>query len=146
MSVYFIQAGNGGRIKIGFSPYPEQRIAYIQKYNGVELTTLACIPGTAGLEKAIHNILAEYRAHGEWFEPTPEVLDLVRRAAALPQDYEGARGAWGIRFCREELDFLIAKGGRSSEIARRVRRDPYDFTFNVLDGVLCLFPEERRPS
>lgn len=144
MSVYFIQAGIGGRIKIGYSPRPRQRIEYIQRYNGVKLITLACITGTAGLEKALHRILAEHRAHGEWFEPVPRVLDLARRAASLPQDYEGRQGDCDLEFSSEKLDFLIAKGGNAAGAAERARTDPYNFTFNVLAGVLGLFPEEGR--
>lgn len=146
MSVYFVQSGPGGRIKIGYSPYPERRIAYIQRYNGQELITLAVIEGSRGLEHALHQLLADHRAHGEWFEPAPAVLDVVRRASLQPQDWEGRVGRYDLSFSDDELTALAYAGKNCSGAADRARRDPYSYNLNIIAGMLLLFPEEARAA
>lgn len=62
--VYF--AKNGDMTKIGWSFQPEARIVQISRANpGTEL--IGYVPGSRGLEQALHKALNEYRVHGEWF-------------------------------------------------------------------------------
>lgn len=54
MAVYFIQAVEGGPIKIGFAQDPQKRLAEIQRMSPVPLQVLKVIPGDRNLEGAIH--------------------------------------------------------------------------------------------
>lgn len=74
MSVYFIQAGDDGLIKIGRSDNVERRLKALQRGAPVELRVLATFPGGAREEAALHLLLDADSSHGEWFRPTEAVL------------------------------------------------------------------------
>lgn len=63
--VYFVEGG--GRIKIGFSVKPGDRIKTLSTGSPHHLKLVGTMPGSYRLEKAIHQQLAEYRVQGEWF-------------------------------------------------------------------------------
>jgi hypothetical protein len=72
---YAIQAGDDGPIKIGLTRNPAQRIKTLQTANAYKLRGLAawrCVPI---VEKAFHLEFADSRLHGEWFAPTPKLLE-----------------------------------------------------------------------
>jgi hypothetical protein len=73
--IYFIQAGEGGPIKIGYSRDALKRIANLQAASPVLLSALAIIPGEIRDEFALHRRLQSERLHGEWFRPSDAVLD-----------------------------------------------------------------------
>ena len=82
-SVYFIQPVDGGRIKIGVSGNPEIRLRDLQTGSPVDLRIIALIPDAApGTEPALHVRFAHARAHGEWFDPTPDLLDYIAEHAS----------------------------------------------------------------
>lgn len=74
MAIYFIQAGDGGAIKIGFSADPEKRLVKVQSDNAADCRLLGILPGGEAEEMALHARLAAARIRGEWFAATPEVL------------------------------------------------------------------------
>lgn len=74
--VYFIQT-SGGPVKIGRSIRPEVRLAEIQLMSPVPLHLAAAIPGGADKETELHRRFAYCRLHGEWFDPVPELMDLI---------------------------------------------------------------------
>lgn len=75
-SVYFIQRSEGP-IKIGFSINPRIRLHQLRGGAASKLTLLAAMPGTRGDERALHARFASVRVHREWFQPVPELLELV---------------------------------------------------------------------
>lgn len=76
--VYFIQAMGGGPIKIGSAADVTGRLQMLQTGSPVRLQVLAVIPGADECgEFALHAQFAESRLHGEWFQPTPELLDVI---------------------------------------------------------------------
>lgn len=77
-SVYFIQAGVGGPIKVGVSVDPISRMAQMQTGMPETLRLLAFIPGTRDDERKLHDRLARHRIRGEWFHPHQDVLDAFR--------------------------------------------------------------------
>lgn len=79
--VYFVQAGDGGNIKIGVSGNPETRVAGLQTGSDEPLRILATIPGGRAVEKELHRRFAALRVKGEWFRPEQELLDLIRTSA-----------------------------------------------------------------
>ena len=77
--IYFIQAENGGPIKIGTTKDIAGRLKGLQTSTPYLLKVLTLIPGTQRREQAIHERLDKYRVRGEWFEDAPEVLELMKQ-------------------------------------------------------------------
>lgn len=77
--IYFVQAGEGGPIKIGITEEDcvDRRLTQLQGANPVQLRLLATQFGGILNEKQLHARFAAHRIHGEWFEPTPELLALI---------------------------------------------------------------------
>lgn len=74
--VYAIRASNG-LIKIGISINPKKRLATLRTSSPVELELLGTWETAASSEKILHKILADSRVHGEWFNPTPTVMEVA---------------------------------------------------------------------
>lgn len=63
--VYFVQAGDGGPIKIGMTHEPVKRLASLQTSNHEELRILRVCPCDHSAEAALHARFAEDRIRGE---------------------------------------------------------------------------------
>src|SRR5687767_5558675 len=77
--VYFLQAGEGGPIKIGWAKTDKtlkSRLSSHQCGNPVDLELIATVEGDRFLEGAFHRVCAASRTRerGEWFHATPLVL------------------------------------------------------------------------
>lgn len=84
--VYFIQASDTHRIKIGFTGGEvEKRRKTLQTSNAGVLTVLATLKGTVDYEKFLQKRFAAHRLNGEWFEPHPEILAFI---SVLPKNEE----------------------------------------------------------
>lgn len=75
--VYFIQAGEKGPIKIGWSQEVDKRIATLQTANACKLTLLGTVPGTMETERAYHQKFSHLRLEAEWFQYSQEILDFI---------------------------------------------------------------------
>ncbi len=78
-SVYFVQAIAGGPIKIGMARDVVSRLNHLQVASPVKLALLGTIPGGRAVERRLHEKFSANRLHGEWFTPTRELLEYVRR-------------------------------------------------------------------
>lgn len=76
--VYFVQQGEDGPIKIGFSDDVEHRLATLQTGSPYPLRLLLVIPGSQSKEASFHSKFADARLSGEWFRPVPELLSFIR--------------------------------------------------------------------
>jgi hypothetical protein len=74
MPVYFIQSGDTGPVKIGFTKDVRQRISALQTGHSAPLRLLHLFDGTETDEAALHVRFAAHRLIGEWFAPVPEVV------------------------------------------------------------------------
>jgi hypothetical protein len=84
--VYFIQAEQGGLIKIGVAGNPRDRLRTLQHTSPVRLRILAVIRAVGQAhETELHQQFAAIRSHGEWFEPTPELLAYIAEHAEVPR-------------------------------------------------------------
>jgi len=72
--IYFIEAKEINRIKIGFSANPEDRLKSLQISSPVELTLLITIKGTQTNEQQLHRRFSKDRVHREWFEASKELM------------------------------------------------------------------------
>jgi hypothetical protein len=81
--VYFVQAGPAGLIKIGVSADVERRLAGLRTHSPVPLSLLGVWPsaGKSG-EQQLHARFAAHRLHGEWFQPSPDLLAHIAEVAS----------------------------------------------------------------
>lgn len=75
--IYFIQAGDNGAIKIGYTDNIEKRLRQLQTGNPYKLKLLKIINGTYELEKSIHKMFVNDRLEGEWFRPSRRLLNYI---------------------------------------------------------------------
>ncbi len=69
---YFLLAEQTNLMKSGKSKTPHERIKNIQGNSPEKLKIIAYVKGN--FEKELHAQFEQYRIHGEWFEPTKEIL------------------------------------------------------------------------
>lgn len=75
--VYFIQQGDNGPIKIGYSADPHKRLQSLSTASPYPLRLLKVIDGGWMLEQTLHRRFAEHQLEGEWFAPAPELLAFI---------------------------------------------------------------------
>lgn len=86
--VYFIQEGEDGPIKIGYTVATlRQRLHQLQNGNPRLLRVRGVIPGGQDAERDVHAAFAHLRlaGTGEWFEPGEELLSFIAEVAIVPK-------------------------------------------------------------
>jgi hypothetical protein len=76
-TVYF--AGAVGKIKIGCSIRPADRILAVGEWIPFPTVLLATLPGGFPLEAALHRMFNEEWSHGEWFDASARLLAFVEK-------------------------------------------------------------------
>ncbi len=75
MTVYLIQAGDGGPVKIGFTDGPvEKRLRSLQVGSSVKLRILRRMVGGIAEETHLHRMFGALRLEGEWFSFSAEMM------------------------------------------------------------------------
>lgn len=77
--IYFIQSGDNGHVKIGYTTNFESRLKHLQTGCPETLKILATIKGGEDIERQLHNRFRQYQYRNEWFEPHPELLDFINK-------------------------------------------------------------------
>lgn len=67
MSVYFVQAGKDGPVKIGYAGNVKSRLEQLQCHNAEKLRVLSVIRGSKAVETDLHRKFHAYHIRGEWF-------------------------------------------------------------------------------
>ena len=80
--IYFIQVGDDGPIKIGFSSSPGKRLASLQGSHYERLHLIGLKDGNRFSEEVLHEKLAQYRLAREWYAAVPEVLAEIEEPVA----------------------------------------------------------------
>lgn len=83
--VYFIQRGEDGPIKIGWTNNIDARQDELQIACAEPLFLRASLLGDSDLEKKVHRFFADHRIRGEWFEAEP-VLKALQSARFLGRE------------------------------------------------------------
>jgi len=83
-SLYFVESGKGGPIKIGRARNVQQRIDDLQTGNPSRLRLLGTMVGCFAKEQRVHRMFASAHIHGEWFHRTPELLEFICCQARQP--------------------------------------------------------------
>ncbi len=79
--VYFVQSGERGPIKIGYSTCLLARLRTLQVGNPEKVSLLSLLPAGEEREAELHVEFVPYRLRGEWYSPVPH---LVAAAFAPP--------------------------------------------------------------
>lgn len=75
--IYIIQ-NKAGEIKIGKSDKPIKRLAQLQTGNSHKLKLLAVVKTKDKyLERRLHSMFFFHKKHGEWFNLTPNGIELL---------------------------------------------------------------------
>lgn len=78
VSIYFLQWGKGGPIKIGRARDIYRRIRELQIACFAELKLLHYFDGSPDIELSLHELLDEHRIRGEWFKRKPALALLAQ--------------------------------------------------------------------
>lgn len=154
MTIYFIQAGETGPIKIGYtSGTAAGRMIALQTCSPFKLRCLGEVYGGPSLEGQVHAHLAEFRTCGEWFAPEDAVhetlealqagtfspaIELQRPAEkdCSPPSPRARGSATGLRI---DLPSYLADAIRA--VARRDDIDPRDLAIDALHDIFgCIEP------
>ncbi|WLA80334.1 GIY-YIG nuclease family protein [Bradyrhizobium elkanii] len=85
--VYFVTAGSVGSVKIGVSKNPWARVAELQTGYPDKLSIAATFKTRATSEVDLHDLLADFRRQGEWFDLPASVMNVVLDAHTAKSDY-----------------------------------------------------------
>jgi hypothetical protein len=76
--IYFIRAGEAGAIKIGYTKSDANRRLYeLQTSHPEPLRILGIMGGDCEAERSLHRRFAKDHLRGEWFNPSPELLNFI---------------------------------------------------------------------
>lgn len=129
--VYFIQAGETGPIKIGKADKPMKRIAELQTGNPHPLRLVGAIDGGVNEEQALHQRFTRLRLHGEWFEPSAELLEYIRKYAGgyiNDKPYDPSLGVVTLREEEPTQNTSVAVVDRKAVVGRQAC---YDILFTL---------------
>lgn len=79
--VYFVQAGPGGPIKVGWTQDVDRRISELQTANAKKLVLLGTVSGTMETEASLHARFSHLRLEAEWFRDSAEIHTFLRENA-----------------------------------------------------------------
>ncbi len=85
-TIYFVQAEDGGPIKIGLAACVWCRLSSLQTGNPARLLLLATTVGDCVDEAELHSRFSRHRLRGEWFRPNPELLALIEGLRAQSRE------------------------------------------------------------
>ena len=77
--VYFIQAGNNGAIKIGYTKDVDRRIKELQTSNPEKLNLLLKVGAEPNDEKVMHDKFKKYCINLEWYSSSEELLNYIKK-------------------------------------------------------------------
>lgn len=77
--IYFVQAVNGGAIKIGYSANVLDRLKSLQCASPLKLQIIGLMKGSPLEERTLHNKFVEARLHGEWFDNSNELEGFISK-------------------------------------------------------------------
>lgn len=84
--IYFVQAVDGGMVKIGTARDVARRIAQLEAHYGEPLVVLNTMEGGKKEERALHRLFAHLRhKRTEQFHPAPELMDFIGKPLFRPK-------------------------------------------------------------
>ncbi len=99
-NIYFIQAGESGPVKIGYTARPvKYRLQKLQTGNPETIKLLKEIKGTLEYEKALHSRFSAYGLRNEWYTSNPKFLEEI---ATVTENKEVCNGKNHLVLRRED--------------------------------------------
>jgi len=136
--IYFIQMGEDGPVKIGYSTTVENlrhRLDFMQVGNPAPLLLRGVIRGSQRDEQALHRAVWQHRLRGEWFTLSEQIGELLdkcesvadlpvvhRRQSAVRMEPDKALAIWNDATLTE-VEALHLMTGWSQHYARRLLGD-----------------------
>lgn len=129
MTVYFIQAGENGPIKIGVTRASSslKRLCKLQGSHYEKLTLLKEVEGYFDLEKWYHELFKKYHIRGEWFNIDKDILSVFPEKIPFPKETFKPKKVLNPKFFEifnrvKELDNMAAVGREFGISRERVRQ------------------------
>jgi len=161
--VYFIQEGEAGPIKIGWtSKCPYQRRDALQTGNSEELHLKGILPDDdKSIESLWHAFYSKYRKRSEWFWPAQELLDAIKHQFPAPErggsrrpvrsyksiaksELVSARVVNTDRGLNEKIDFFMELTGMTpTRFGECALGDP-NLVFQIREGRWLRGPTRKR--
>lgn len=153
--VYFLRpVGQPGPVKIGCSFNPQSRLSVMMSWSPVPLEIVAICDGSFAEEARLHRVFALSHSHGEWFQFSDELGDVVRRAAAgeplesilsgFPDNGHGAgRGKLAWTVGRRAYQATLTRAYAARKRAEAVRGQRLEFPSIVDEIADAVFRENR---
>lgn len=122
--IYFIEAGFGGPIKVGFAMNVHnlfRRLAEMQSTNPEELHLLLAMPGDIKQEGRLHYIFRECHIRGEWFNRGKILVGFIKKLRSLIKEGQSKDlpiGEYIFPVCGNLWSFQVSESGT---IERRLR-------------------------
>jgi hypothetical protein len=143
--IYFIQDGDDGPVKIGYSNKPDVRLRNLQTGNYRELRLCHVIPGDLSVEKQLHQRFEPARIRGEWFgrEYLPVIVSFAGGLAdSMVRQYDGSgtpprliggdvRSESALARIRTDIERLWLKGFSIDTIAELLWLDEDDIELQL---------------
>lgn len=85
---YFAQAEKTGLVKIGRAVNVQSRLKSLQHGSPDKLKLLGVIPESNMSEEELHKEFSRDRSHGEWFQPSSQLLDFIADCTTPIPDYQ----------------------------------------------------------
>lgn len=127
-------------VKVGFSNDPDTRLS--KHYGGgpYPVEVLGIWEGTLGDEKEFHNRHAEQRLHGEWFNPSRELMNEVRACidATDPYEFDPNDPDWESKLSPEQTRCLddLREGKRRMDADPEYRAEQFKKAAAVMESMV----------
>lgn len=76
--IYFLQSGQDGPIKIGFTNSIDNRLSALQVNSPYSIKALGTMEGDEQKEKWLHEQFSDFHFRGEWFWPAKSLLKFIK--------------------------------------------------------------------
>src|SRR5215469_14247730 len=132
-SFLYVVRGDHNRVKIGITANPNARLAQLQTGSAfpLEFAWIGAPQGQAiGIEYDAHEMLANYRSSGEWFEVAPDAA--VGAICASAQ-----RRGMNILSCTPELAERIRQTGAAQDAKQSTLKAWHKVAFIIL-GIIAV--------
>jgi hypothetical protein len=105
--IYFVAAP--GRVKIGFTTNPQDRLDKLRHVDMEELSVIAIIDGTRKLERYLHDKAAPFRIKAEWFLDCAAVRNIIDECLSSKEKHVDDE-SFGSSSTLDEAQFVAEAG------------------------------------
>lgn len=123
--IYFVQAGDAGPIKIGYTGSLKRRLPHLQNGAHEPLKVLGVRQGDQSDEKALHRRFDAHRLRGEWFRPDNEILAFLSEPVGVKTNPGRKPSGMALKPITFKTDEAEVKAIEKEAKARKLPRSEY---------------------